>query len=85
MLGFLTEILTKYQISVGLEIIMGTDYSVGRNLKKKWQNRRNIGKISVQIRYLIWTKKIEHGQRIAATKDSTKNYQFIDNFLKVFF
>lgn len=45
MLGFLTEIFAKYWILVGLEIITGTDYSVGRNLKKKkaksskyWQN-----------------------------------------------
>ena len=45
MLGFLTEILAKYQILVGLEIITGTDYSVSRNFEKKsaksskyWQN-----------------------------------------------
>lgn len=34
MLGFLTETLAKYQISVGLEIITGNDYLAGISKKK---------------------------------------------------
>lgn len=45
MLDFFPEILAKYQILVGLEIITSTDYSINRNFEKKsaksskyWQN-----------------------------------------------
>lgn len=84
MLDFFPEILAKYQILVGLEIITSTDYSINRNFEKK------IGKIiKILAKYRfkcdIWTKKSSMSQRVATTKDSTKNYRVIGDFLKVFF
>lgn len=85
MLGFLTEILAKYQISVGLEIITGTDYSIGKNFEKKKSTKLSKYWQNISSNVIFGQKKWSMGQCVAARKDSTKNYQFIGDFLKVFF
>lgn len=52
-----------------------------------WKKISKIIEILAKYRFKcdIWTKKLSMGQRVAARKDSTKNYRFIGDFLKVFF